>query len=447
MVSRNFSLFSVLLALSILLSFPAKLLYGATTGQGNKNHDRKPNILFIVTDDQRFDTIHALGNNEIHTPTQDALVKRGFVFNNTYCMGGMEPAVCAPSRTMIMTGKSLFHIPKPRGKSYADISLGKSFKKAGYSTLFVGKRSNSFLAGNQEFATVLFHDESPKVRAEQSRWVADQSIQWLQKQSNDEPFFVYLGASVPHDPRLAPPEFRNRYDAEKISLPKNFMPKHPFDNGELKIRDELLAAIPRQEKEMKQHIADYYACITCFDYHIGRVLDYLNQKGKLDNTIVVWTSDQGLAVGGRHGLMGKQNLYEEFKSPLIIAGPGIGNGRSDALVYLFDLYPTLLDIAQLNIPASLEGKSLVPVLHKKVEKVRDHLFAAYRDCQRMIRDRQYKLLYYPKIERYQLFDVLKDPWELHDLAGRPDYSAKQSQLQKELRIKQEFFGDPILKKK
>jgi arylsulfatase A-like enzyme len=231
------------------------------------------------------------------------------------------------------------------------------------------------------------------------------------------------------------------YDPEKLALPKNFMPRHPFDNGELDVRDEKLAPLPRKPEDMRRHIADYYACITCFDHHVGRVLDVLREKGYADDTVVVYSSDQGLAVGGRHGLMGKQNLYEEFKSPLILAGPGVPKGKSDALVYLHDLFPTLCDLAGIPIPAEAEGLSLVPVLKREKPRARAHLFAAYRDCQRMVRDERWKLIWYPKINRSQLFDLSKDPWEIDDLSGRAEFAGRLTELKRQLAREQEAWGD------
>src|SRR5262249_20207165 len=110
----------------------------------------------------------------------------------------------------------------------------------------------------------------------------------------EKPFFIYLAPSVPHDPRVAPKAFMDMYDPAKISLPKKFMPRHPFDNGELSVRDEKLAAVSRQPEEMRRHLADYYACISCLDHHVGRILDALKETGRADNTIVIYSSDQGL---------------------------------------------------------------------------------------------------------------------------------------------------------
>ena len=136
----------------------------------------------------------------------------------------------------------------------------------------------------------------------------------------------------------------------------------------------------RQREEMQKHLAGYYATISHLDYEIGRVLKALEERGVLNNTIVIFSSDQGLAVGGRHGLMGKQNLYEHVKPPLVMAGPGIPHGESNALVYLFDLFPTICEMAGANIPAEVEGKSLLPIVQGQQPRVRHWLLAPIETC-------------------------------------------------------------------
>lgn len=403
---------------------------------------KRPNILFVVTDDQRFDTIRALGNREIHTPTLDKLAQRGFVFHNAYCQGSMVPAVCTPSRTMLLTGQSLFRIPQ--GKANAkdappDMqSLGGLFRQAGFATLFIGKPGNGYTPGNKAFETAIFHNSG---KGDDSSFMASQTIQWLKTRPKDRPFFAYLGPSVPHDPRVAPAEFMRMYDPAKITLPKSFMPQHPFDNGELKIRDELLAPHPRTPDTMKRHLAEYYACISCFDHYLGTILDELERAGELDNTVIVFTSDHGLAVGGMHGLMGKQNLYEHNKPPLIFAGPGIPKGQSNALVYLYDLLPTVCARTGIEAPKRSDGKSLMPIMTGEAKGVRDVVFGAYRDCQRMVREERWKLIWYPKIDRFQLFDLQNDPDELRELQDRPENAARLIEMRRLLASQQEAFAD------
>ncbi|WP_410001691.1 sulfatase-like hydrolase/transferase [Singulisphaera sp. GP187] len=260
-------------------------------------------------------------------------------------------------------------------------------------------------------------------------------------QQADQPLFVYLAPSMPHDPRTAPPETQAKYDPAKITLSKNFMPEHPFDNGELEIRDELLAPFPRTPDAMQRHLAEYYACITDLDHHVGRVVDAFKAAGRWDNTVVVFTSDHGLAVGGRHGLMGKQNLYEHVKPPLVLAGPGIPKGRSAALVYLYDLFPTLCDLTGVPVPPGLDGRSLAPVIQGEKAGVRDALFLAYRDVQRAVRDERWKLIWYPKAQQLQLFDLSADPDELTNRAGDPNHAQELERLSALLRGWQREVAD------
>jgi arylsulfatase A-like enzyme len=404
----------------------------------------KPNVIFVLADDQRFDTIAALGNSEIKTPNLDKLVGRGFTFTNAYCQGSMIPAVCAPSRTMILTGRSLFHIPNPQAKTYDGPTLSSVFGAAGYVTLHVGKPGNSFRVAHQKFNknVEIAHQNAPTAKK-----CADSVIDFVKAHDGKKPFLVYLAPAVPHDPRVAPAEFHKLYDPAKLTLSKNFMKQHPFDNGELEVRDEKLAPVPRTEDEMRKHLADYYACITNLDAELGRVLDAIKGAGHADNTLVVFTSDQGLAVGGRHGLMGKQNLYEHFKAPLVVAGPGVRKGKSDALVYLFDLFPTLCELTGVEVPKGLEGQSLAPLLAGEKQRGRTHLFAAYKDVQRMVRDDTCKLIWYPKAERFQLFDLAVDPDELKDLSTEPTYAKKLADLRAAMACEQKAWGDtaPLLK--
>ena len=400
---------------------------------------KRPNILFFFTDDQRWDTIHALGNPVVQTPNLDRLVEQGFTFDNAYCMGSWSGAVCLPSRIMLMTGQSVWRIRGKKEKAY----LPQVLKEAGYVTFRSGKGGNVCKAANElfDFNTNAGDDRRPETSKEH----ADRAIAFLRSHRGDRPFYMHLAFDKPHDPRRAPPQYMAMYDPSAIPLPASYLPRHPFDNGELYVRDELLAAFPRTPDEMRRHLADYYACVSDLDTQCGRILDVLRERGFAQNTIVVFSSDQGLAVGGAHGLMGKQNLYESNKPPLVFCGPGIPHGWSDALVYLFDLYPTFCDLAGARIPENVEGKSLLPILQCEKGKVRDYVYGAYKSCQRMIRDARWKLIKYHAggAKHRQLFDLKNDPDETRNLADDPAYAGEIARLEKLLETARAEFDDPI----
>ncbi|MFC1509051.1 sulfatase-like hydrolase/transferase [Candidatus Omnitrophota bacterium] len=443
---------------------------------------KRPNILFLFTDDQRFDTIRALGNKHIMTPSLDSLVINGTTFTNAYIMGGTSPAVCAPSRAMLLTGRTLFKVDK-QGLWQYDImpenpTLPETFRKAGYTTFGTGKWHNGQASYSRSFSagdTIFFGGMSDHFRVpwcdfdplgnypagddlkdlrkktasgekgkHSSELFSDSAINFLRNYQSDKPFFMYISYTAPHDPREMPEEFRDMYDTDTIPLPANFLPEHPFDNGELKIRDELLEAFPRTPDKIRRHIADYYAMITHLDSQIGRVLKTLEDTGYAENTIIVFAGDNGLAVG-QHGLLGKQNVYEySVHVPLILSGPGIPAGeKRDAFVYLQDIFPTLCNLTGIPVPTTVEGIDLVPALCDENEKIRDTLSFAYMDYQRAVRDERYKLIEYAVNGKRttQLFDLKNDPWETHNLAGDPAFSEHQNRLRKELIQWRDRLGD------
>ncbi len=401
---------------------------------------RRLNILHIHADDHRPDGLHALGNPMLKTPNLDTLVERGMTFTHCYTMGSMVGAVCTPSRTMMLTGRSWQRIPKaPAAAPNADdpaTFLPRVIGAAGYQTWHLGKSGNGFPAGLKEFETSIIDDakgNTPETdRAHCSQRLANRTIEFLQGRAASHearPFYIYLAPPVPHDPRSAEPRFHQLYDPARIPLSPAFLPLHPFDNGEMTVRDEKLAPWPRTPEDTKQQNADYYSCVTGLDFHVGRIFAELKASGQWDNTIIIFSGDNGLSLG-EHGLFGKQNLYEfgGMHVPLVFAGPGIPKGRSEALVYLMDLFPTFAEFAGAKLPEGVEGKSLVPVIDGRATKVRAVLYTGYRNCQRAIRDDRWKLIRYPLVDQTQLFDLTTDPHELTNLADKPEHAAKLAEL-------------------
>ena len=439
---------------------------------------KKPNILFLFTDDQRFDTIHALGNDVIKTPNIDKLVERGTTFTHAHIPSGTSGAVCMPSRAMLHSGRTLYHL-EGAGDSIPKehTTLGETLRNCGYRTFGTGKWHNGKEAFNRSFTDgdeiflggmsdhwnvpVFHYDPSGKYDSRlaickepnrgkkvqqrpadhinsgvhSSEMVANAAINFIDQTDKEEPFFAYVAFLAPHDPRIMPQRFKDIYKLEDIELPPNFAGGHPFDIGCMHIRDEELAAFPRNPEEVKEHIAEYYGMITHLDYEIGRIIAKLADKGILDDTIIVFAGDNGLAVG-QHGLMGKQSCYEHSnRVPLIFAGPGIpDNEKRDAYVYLLDIFPTLCELIDADIPESVEGISMLPAIKSNKNKMRDSIFMGYTHCQRSVKDRRFKLIEYNvnNVRNTQLFDLENDPWELANLADDANYADKLCELRKKL---------------
>lgn len=424
----------------------------------------RPNVLFILSDDQRADAIGSLGNPQVRTPFLDALAARGTVFDRAYCMGSESGAVCLPSRAMILTGATLFRIDP---SNPPQTLLPEVFRAAGYATFGTGKWHNGraafarsfsdggsvFFGGMGSHTELLVHAFDPagaypkedrrKLDRFSSTQFVDEAIGFLEHLGAEESFFCYVSFTAPHDPRTPPEPYRDLYAPADIVLPPNFLPFHPFDNGEMRIRDEALAPWPRTEAQVRAHLAEYYGMVTQMDAQVGRLLGALEESGHADDTLVVFTSDHGLALGS-HGLLGKQNLYEHStRSPLILAGPGIpAGGRSAAFAYLFDLFPTLCDLAGLAIPTTVEGVSLTPALSDPDWSARGSVFTAYKSGQRAVRDARFKLIRYPQVDRTQVFDLVADPHETRDLSADAALAGERERLWALLETWQGDLDDP-----
>ncbi|MFI3249059.1 MAG: sulfatase-like hydrolase/transferase [Rikenellaceae bacterium] len=293
-----------------------------------------------------------------------------------------------------------------------------------------------------------------------SQVLADDAIKFIDEYNEDQPFYMYLAIPCPHDPRQSPEEYRNMYPADKVQLPPSHMLQHPFDNGHMVLRDEELAPWPRTEEVAKQHLGDYYGIITHLDYQLGRVIDKLKESGMYENTIIIMAGDSGLAVGN-HGLMGKQNIYDEdgIHIPLIFSGGALDDShrgsRKSAFCYNYDVMPTICEMVGAEIPQSVTGKSLVPVIEGKRDAVRDNTYHAYLQFQRAYRKGEYKLIEYVRAGGYentqgdyvagsrvtQLFNIEKDPWETLNLSIFSEYKEIVDQMRVEMRQKAMEIGD------
>jgi len=417
---------------------------------------QRPNVVFLLADDMRADTIAALGNPVARTPHLDALVRRGFAMTNAYCFGGNSPAVCTPSRNMLLSGNAYFRwkdfvppgMPAARKGLLAPgdpPNLPLSLKQAGYLTYHHGKRGNTapLIQAQFEVNKYLKDDDAERRSGEPGQQIVDEAIAFLKAKRDPRPVFMYLAFANPHDPRVADQKYLDQYDPEQIPLPRSFLPVHPFDNGELVVRDEQLLPWPRTEADVRRTLREYYATVTALDFHIGRLIRTLQDAGQLDRTLIIFSADQGIAIGS-HGLLGKQNLYDHsMESPLVFAGPGIPHGQSDALAYLFDIYPTVCDLVGAQVPEGIDGTSFRPVLDGRATSARSELMLAYLGKQRAIRDARWKLIRYPAVDVTQLFDLDSDPDETRNLADDPAQRDRVNDLLRRLARLQEHYGDDL----
>ncbi len=440
---------------------------------------KKPNVLFIFADDQAFDTIHTLGNEEIQTPNLDRLTKQGTTFTHAYNQGGWHGAVCVASRTMLNTGRFIWHArddEKTLKKNYQARRMmwSQLMESAGYRTYFTGKwhvkADASFVfntarnvRGGMPAQSKAGYNRPQEGKPDQwspfdpsfggfwkggkhwSEVVADDAISYLNQASTlKQPFFMYIAFNAPHDPRQSPKEYVEKYPLKNISLPQPFYPEYPYNIGSNKIRDEQLAPFPRTEHAVKVNRQEYYAIITHLDDQIGRILDSLEKTGQAGNTYIVFTADHGLGCG-HHGLLGKQNMFDHsMRVPFMVVGPNIPqNHKLTAPIYLQDVMPTTLEWAGVKKPKHVEFQSLLPLINGDRDSSYEAIYGAYTHTQRMVTMGNDKLIVYPEINKVLLFDLKADPLETTDLADNPESQPKIKKLLAKLKSLQKTMGDPL----
>jgi len=427
---------------------------------------RPPNVLLLLADDLAVGAVGAFGGENAHTPNLDALASRGTRLTGIYCMGSQHGAVCVPSRAMLMSGRDL---PRVANNLQGAPVLPELLRRQGYATFMSGKWHNGKPALRRAFpgARAVFiggmcdHFQVPLVdisdgtikqlqpsQDHSSQLFADAAIEFIKSRRADDPqpFFAYVAFTAPHDPRDPPPSWLRRLDhLEAPPLPVSFRGQHGLDLGgpTMTVRDEKLLGWPRRARLVREQLIEYRALVAHLDQQIGRILGQLAASGHADDTLVVFASDHGLALGS-HGLLGKQSLYEHsMRSPVVLAGPGVpANVRRDGLGYVHDLFATICSVAGAEAPAQAEARSLWPLVQGEAGG-REELLLLYAKTQRAIRDDRFKLIRLPQIDRTLLFDLLLDPHELHDRAEEPAHAATLARLATRLREQQRQTGDQL----
>lgn len=446
----------------------------------------RPNILWICTDQQRFDTVHALGNEHIRTPNLDRLVSEGVAFTHAFS----QSPVCTPSRCGFLTGMYPTTVHgRQNGQAQpppGELLVTRMLADAGYDCELAGKLHLAVCQGRVEPRTDdgyrVFHwshhphpdwpenayiqwleaqgktwDElyqfpageyaGPGIPAEyhQTKWCADMALEFIDEQ-RDGPWLMSVNPFDPHIAFDPPAEYLERYDPETLPLP-DYVPgelenkprfQHTDHHGAHGGKGKSCAdATDRQLREVK---AACYAMIEQIDHHVGRLVDHLDETGQRENTMVIFHSDHGELLGD-HGMLQKgPHFYDcSVRVPLIISWPGrFEEGlRSDALVQLIDLAPTVLDASGLEVPGRMQGRSLGPILRGEADP-HEHWESVYCEysnampCRRppaygtMYRDRERKLCVYHGDARGEgeLYDLQADPGEHVNLWDDPDRRAE-----------------------
>jgi arylsulfatase A-like enzyme len=447
---------------------------------------RAPNVLFIMTDDQRQDAMSAYGNRILRTPHMDRIAAGGVRFTEAF----VTNSLCQPSRASILTGLySHAHgvITNGGGPVYynqlglrADqITFPHLFRAAGYHTAVVGKwHLRSMPTGFD--AWVVFPDQGDyhdpvmiangtqvKLRGHADDVVGDQALMFLRSRPNDRPFCLLYQFKSPHRAWLPAERHARTFDDVEIPLPRTYEDRLAGKPDAMRRAEMALADMPdfhergvdpslpveeRKRRNLEALVKNYYRVLLSVDDNVGRVLDFLDQERLADDTIVVYTSDNGFFLG-EFGMFDKRLMYEpSIRVPLLVRYPARVKPLVDSthLVLNVDVAPTLLELAGLPTPAGLHGRSLVPLLRGESPPWRDAFLYEYYEypaehCVRKnrgVRDGRWKLIqFWEQPEEWELYDLQADPDEVTNLAGRREHRATLERLKRRLEELRHELGD------
>lgn len=443
---------------------------------------RPPNILWYCTDQQRFDTIGALGNPHVVTPTIDGLVKRGTAFTHAYC----QSPICTPSRSSFMTGMypSRVHNTRNGNESFPPFPpvITKLIASSGYRCGLIGKfhlqssghrtepriddgfdywrfshaPRDDWQSGHHyadwvrerggDLDSLRQSEDRVPTELHQTTWASDCAIEFITDSStSDRPWLLNLNVYDPHPPFIPPRSYAERFDPKQ-------MPGPHFQLSDLQ-QQRKLASLDFQDeiRTPEEHDAFrvqalYYAMIAQIDDQLARIMDALEQSGQADQTVIVFTSDHGESLGD-HGLMYKGCRFYEglVRVPLIFSWPGQfqSGAVNDDLVELLDMTSTLMDVAGLDLPDYMQGQSLLPALRGEAYQPREFVRSEYFDALdphftggtgtfgTMYRTKSHKLCVYHDKQLGELYDLERDPWEFNDLWDDADSQAIKNQLIRE----------------
>jgi arylsulfatase A-like enzyme len=464
---------------------------------------RRPNILFVMTDDHASGHLGCYGNALVRTPHLDRLASEGTRFRNAF----VTNSLCAPGRAAVLTG-TYSHVNGIRGNSEAKNAIERLapglptypqlLQKAGYRTGIVGKWHLSddpvgfdywcVLPGQGLYFDPEFIDNGKrrKIAGYATDVTTDLALEFLKQQTANQPFCLVYQHKAPHRPFLPPPRHAGLYANTEIPYPSTFDDDYAtrrvareaedmrFDvsiAGDYKDLPKNLKGGEKKRWLYQRFVKDYYGAIAGVDDNLGRVLAHLEERRMLEDTLVLYTSDNGFFVGD-HGWYDKRFMYEpSLRVPLIARGPGVSHGAApEAMALNIDIAPTILDYAGVPIPETMQGRSLRPILEgKPPQDWRQSVYYSYYENSwalsgkgkeamadpsfqfftphrigphRGVRTATHKLIhYYAEGDYFELFDLTRDPDELNNIYGQPAAAGVQQQLAAELARLRQYYGD------
>jgi len=514
----------------VLVSAILLILLVSGCAQAEKDLPKRPNIIFIMSDDHAYQAISAYDNRLLETPNIDRIARMGMLFTNA----SVTNSICAPSRATILTGKHSHlngkidnHFPFDT----TNITFPQLLQKGGYQTAMFGKLhfgnnpkgfdQFKILPGqgayyNPDFITK--NEGEIQVKGYVTDIITDMTLDWLEKERKpDQPFMLMYLHKAPHRSWLVAErhmeEFTNKtfpepetlfddYEGrpaaaeaemnilkhmswagdskifpevmDELKIPEIGIDKrrYEFEVGRLDstqlaafkraytpVNDKFKEAFPKMTEADKmkwryqRYMQDYLGTIRAVDENVGRLLDYLEANNLMENTIIVYTSDQGFYLG-EHGWFDKRFVYDEsFKTPLLVSWPGkvAPGSKSSEMVQNLDFAQTFLDVAGVEAPGDMQGESLVPLLTGNTDQwTRDAVYYHYYEypAEHMVNrhyalvSEEYKLIhYYFDLDYWELYDRTKDPHELHNVYDDPAYADIRKELHTQLEKLREKYGD------
>ncbi len=483
----------------------------AWAGAG-KTPARRPNIVFLFTDDHAYQAIGAYGSKVNQTPNIDRIAREGALFRNNFCAN----SICGPSRACILTGKHSHINGFLRNSIVFDgsqVTFPKLLQSAGYTTAIYGKwHLESDPTGfdewmvypgqgryyNPDYSTP---EGTRRIEGYSVEITTDLALDFLQRNKDSaKPFLLMCQYKAPHRGWIPGPKYLHKYDDVTFPEPETLFDDYkgratPASKQEMEIDRHMemgidlkvpIDACPEwgrmteaQQKDFaaayeaeneafqkanlqgkdlvrwkyQRYMRDYLRCVAAVDDNIGRLLDYLEQSGLDDNTIVVYSSDQGFYLG-EHGWFDKRWMYEEsFRMPLVMRWPGKIKPGTEVkeLTQNIDFAPTFLEAARIEPPQEIQGESLLPLVTGRGAKHwRKSLYYHYYEYPGWhsvakhygVRTERYKLIHYYTCGEWELFDLKKDPHEMTSVYGRPEYAKVQKKLEAELARLRKFYKVP-----